>query len=265
MSVVLVGGVAQLYQGDLDAGRLAVERLSAEDLGSHVVVEELSYGAIAVMQRLEELQPEALILVGAAERGRPPAAVERRRIDAPELEPDDVQTAVWGAVTGYVGIDLLVDVAAGFDVLPRRTVAVEIEPVSTEPSTELTPEGDAALDEALELVRSDARRAPVLALADELRTVVSGGGLGSSAAVDVLRRLLEELDSVDRCGAWGSTFVLRDRLRDAIAAGHEPDGMRALDWSLWWALLEELDRLQPPGDRISGDVSLNGGSGSSPT
>ena len=264
MSVVLVGGVAQLYQGDLDAGRVAVERLGTEDLGPDVLVEELSYGAVAVMQRLEDLRPDALVLIGAAQRGRPPGAVERRRLRDPRRTPDEVQTAVWGAVTGYVNIDLLVDVASGFHALPRRTVAVEIEPVSCEPATSLTPAAEAALARALELVRDEVRRAPVLRLADELRELVGEARPGGAPALRTLRRLLEELDEVDARGEWGATFALRDRLRDQIAAGKEPEGMTALDWSLWWALIEELDRRQPPEGRISSAGSSNGGSSSSP-
>ena len=259
-----MGGVAQLYQGDLDAGRVAVERLSAEDLGPSVLVEELSYGAVAVMQRLEELRPEALVLVGAAQRGRPGGAVERRRIHGPGRTSEEVQTAVWGAVTGYVSMDLLIDVASGFAALPRRTVAVEIEPVSCEPRAELTPKAQAALERALELVRAEVRRVPVLQLAEDLRQVVGRERPAGSAALRTLHRLLEELDEADRSGEWGQTFALRDRLRDQIAAGQAPEGMSALDWGLWWALIEELDRRQPPEDRISSGVSSNGGSSSSP-
>ena len=62
---ILVGGVGELYQGDLDLGRRAVERLGTEDLGPGVLVEELHYGAVAVAQRLEDLRPDLLILIGA--------------------------------------------------------------------------------------------------------------------------------------------------------------------------------------------------------
>ncbi len=264
MTGVLVGGVSLLFQGDLDAGRIAVGRLEEEDLGRDVMVEDLSYGAIAVMHRLVDLHPEALVLVGAAERGRPPATVERRRLHDPGRSSEEVQTAVCGAYTGYVNIDLLVDVASGFGVLPPRTVAVEIEPVYSGPSTALTPQADAALEQMLELVRSEARRAPVLALADRLRESLADQRPGASGATDALRRLVEELDEVDERGAWRRTFAMRDRLREQIAAGKEPEGMSALDWSQWWALIEELDRLQPPESRISSEVSSNGGSSSSP-
>ncbi|MEJ7744110.1 MAG: hypothetical protein WKF73_17155 [Nocardioidaceae bacterium] len=64
-----------------------IERLQAEDLGPGVLVEELHYGAVAVAQRLEDLRPDALVLVSAVRRGRPPGTVERRRLDPPRLRP----------------------------------------------------------------------------------------------------------------------------------------------------------------------------------
>lgn len=152
---VLVGGVAQLYQGDLDVGRLAIDRLLAEGAGAGVIVEELSYGAIAVAQRLEELAPDALVLVGAADRGRPPGSVERRELVDHRPSPEDVQAAVADAATGYVGIDLLVDVAAGFGSLPARTIVIEIEPATTDAAVTLSPQAQGALEEALSLVRAE--------------------------------------------------------------------------------------------------------------
>ena len=153
--MILVGGVAELYQGDLDLGRVAVDRLSEADLGPGVLVEELSYGAVAVAQRLEELRPDALVLVAAQPRGRPPGAVERREVSPPERSPQELQLAVGDAVTGYVTVDLLVDVTTALGVLPARTVCIEVEPASVQPSEELTPDARAGLEDALALVRAE--------------------------------------------------------------------------------------------------------------
>lgn len=159
---ILIGGVAELWQGDLDLGRRAVAVLAAEELGPGVLVEELSYGAVAVAQRLEELRPRTLVLVGAAERGREPGSVERREPSPEPLPVAEAQLAVGDAVTGYVSIDLVVHVAQALGALPPDVVAIEVEPASTEPSEELTPEAEAGLARALELVRAEVRahRAP---------------------------------------------------------------------------------------------------------
>lgn len=158
MTRVLVGGVSQLYQGDLDVGRRVVERLAADGLGEDVAVEDLHYGALAVAQHLQDVRPELLVLVGAEERGRPPGTVERRRVEDPDLSPEQAQVAVSDAGTGYVGIDLVVEVAAALGALPARTVVIEVEPERTSPSEELTESAAAALDEVVEIVREEAGR-----------------------------------------------------------------------------------------------------------
>ena len=239
-----VGGVSELFQGDLDLGRLAVARLLDEDLGPGVLVEDLHYGAVAVAQRLEEVRPDTLVLVGAVRRGRAPGTVERRRIDPPDLSPDDLQAAVGDAVVGYVHVDLVVDVAAGLQVLPPRTVAVEVEPEVVGPGEGLSAPAAAGLATALALVRDEVRRAPLLRLTAELRPLVGRDRLEDSGALRAVRGLLEELVRLDRDGRWGAAFALRDRLRLAIAAGEIGEGMDHRDWGLWWALVEELDRLE---------------------
>ena len=240
---VLVGGVGELWQGDLDLGRRAAEILSGEDLGPQVVVEELHYGAVAVAQRLEELAPEALVLVTAFARGRVPGTVERRRVASSPPAPAHVQLAVSHAVTGYVDVELVLVVAAGFGVLPTRTVVIEVEPERTDLETELSGTAESALARALELVRAEVRRLPVLQLADDLR------GLGcddhdDAPASQTLAGLLEALDLLDREGRWGSAFALRDRLRLQISDGATSEAMTRTDWALWWALIEELDRIE---------------------
>ncbi len=241
---VLVGGVSELFQSDLDLGRLAVQRLRGDDLGHGVVVEDLHYGAVAVAQRLEDLRPTTLVLVSAVRRERPPGTVERRRLDPPELGTAEVQAAVGEAVTGYVHPDLVVEVASAFGVLPPRTVAVEVEPEVTGSGERLSPSAAAGLEVALDLVRTEVSRAPLLDLAAELRSSVSTGRLEESSALSALHELLSELSHLDRDGRWGRTFACRDRLESSIAGSVSSEGMDHRDWGLWWALIEELDRLE---------------------
>lgn len=241
---VLVGGVSQLYQGDHDLGRVVVELLREEDLGPGVLVEDLYYGAIAVVQRLEEVQPSMLILLGTSERGRPPGTVERR-IPAPSTtDVAAIQRSVGDAVVGYVDLELAIDVLAGFGALPFRTVVIDVEPARTESSEELSDEARAALPAVIGLVRQEVGRAPLFELSDRLREAIGEGRLDPSPALRALRELLIELRSAELNGSWGATFALRDRLRMAIASGDTGEGMNHLDWGLWWALIEELDRLQ---------------------
>jgi len=241
---VLVGGVYELFQGDLDLGRLAVERLRAGPLPAHVLAEDLHYGAVAVVQRLQDLRPDSFVIVTAVRRDRPPGTVERRRLYPPPVDPADFQAAVGDAVTGYVHVDLLVEVATGFEALPARTVAIEVEPAHVGPGEGLTPQAALALEQALELVGLEVRRAPLLQLADDLRPLVADARLAHSNALATLRELLGELEQLDREGRWGRTFALRDRFELAIAGSTSSQGMDHRDWGLWWALVEELDRME---------------------
>lgn len=241
---ILVGGVGQLYQGDLDAGRRAVEWLAGEGPAPGVVYEDLHYGAVAVAQRLEELDPHALILVGATSRDRAPGTVERVRVTEALHEAGRIQDAVRNAVTGYVDIDLVVDVGVGFGVLPPRTVVVEIEPETIEPAEELSARGEAALEEAVAVVRREILRVPALDTADRIRSSLAEDRLEPSGALAAMEELLDALDLLDREGRWGRTSAARDRLRRRIADGQTSEGMSHLDWGLWWALIEAIDRLE---------------------
>ncbi len=241
---VLIGGVSELFQQDLDLGRLAIERLQGEDLGPGVVVEELHYGAVAVAQRLEELRPEALILVSAVRRGRVPGTTARGFVDQPQLTPADLQAAVGDAVTGYVHPDLVVEVAAALGTLPQRTITVEVEPAATGSGEGLSGPARDGLEMALDLVRTETRRAPLLSLAAELRRLVAEDRLGDSPGLSALRKLLNELAQLERSGHWGHAFALRDQFRRGIVSSDNSEGMDHRDWGLWWALIEELDRLQ---------------------
>lgn len=154
-ATVFVGGVGELYQGDLDLGRLFVERMGEEPLPSGVLVEDLSYGAVAVAQRLQDLQPRTLVLVGAVARGREPGTVERRVVADLPTDAATVQHAVTDAVTGYVSIDILLIVASGLGHLPEETIVVEVEPESIEPAAELTVAALVGLSGAVDLVRAE--------------------------------------------------------------------------------------------------------------
>lgn len=240
----LIGGVSQLFQSDMDLGRQAAERLAEEDLGQGVVVEDLHYGAVVVTQFLEELEPDALVLVGAVERDREPGSVERRRIENIEIDTEEVQTAVRDAATGYVDMDLVLEVAWGLGALPPRTVSVEVEPSETGPGEGLSAACEQALERALELVREEVRLTPLFDLARMVEESLEGRSLEAAEALDAMQDLLTQLEVRDREGRWGRTFAERDRLKLAIAEGSISERMTHPDWAMWWALIEELDRLE---------------------
>lgn len=219
-----------------------VERLRRHDLGPEVLVEDLHYGAVAVAQRIEDLGPEGLVLVGAEARGLAPGTVTRRRVQVPLA--GDTQEAVEQAVTGYVSIELALRVAAGLGVLPARTVTIEVEPETTEPSEQLSGTAIRALEEVVHLVELEVRRAPLLILAGRLEPMILDARLEGSPSLQSIKELLAELRLLEEKGRWGRAFMLRDQLVLQISNGETSEGMSHLDWGLWWALIEELARLE---------------------
>lgn len=240
----VVGGVGELYQGDLDVGRRVADVLAAEDLGAGVAVEDFFYGAVAVVQRIEDLGPDSLVLVAAQPRGRQPGTLHRRRVPPPRLDAAQLQTAVGDAVTGYVALDLVVEVAAGLDALPGRVVAVEVEPVEVGPGDQLSPGVTTLLPRVVEQARHEARVAPLFVLVDRLAALLADGHLDDAPAVRTLQRLVTGLGEVEGSRRWGHAFSDRDELRGRLGLGQVPEGMDHRDWALAWNLVEELDRLE---------------------
>jgi hydrogenase maturation protease len=256
---ILVGGVGELFQSDLDVGRRAVESLRKEDPPDGVFVEELTYGAIAVTHRLDELRPDALVLVGARdEPGRPPGTVARRVVHELDVDPEAVQGAVLNAGVGYVDLDLLLTVAAGFDALPKRTVVIEVQPEATGPGTDLSASAAAALDRVLQKVRDEVRLAPLFDIAAMVRDSLADGHVAPSPALDAVTALLSAIETLDTEGRWGQTFGEKNRLEQAIAAGADTTGMTHADWATWWGLIEELTRLEAWSVRDLPGADVNG-------
>lgn len=246
---VFVGGVGELFQGDLDFGRLAVERLLEDQQehgpgGPNMVIEELHYGAVAVTQRITELQPSAMILVGAVDRARPVGPVYRTLVEPPELSADDLQTAVGDAVTGYIAVDLVIEVATGLGALPGRTISFEIEPEWVGPGEGLSESASRCLEQVLAMVRREAALVPLMELAAELRSRHFEDKLEPSAAREAMIGLLDDLVLLEHEGRWGHVFARRDDVRLAVTEGRTSESMDQQDWAQWWAMIEELDRLQ---------------------
>lgn len=243
MARVLVGGVATGRRGGL--GRRVVGCLRQEPLGQSVVVELLPQSGAAAAERIAAMAPGALILVGAEARGQAPGTVARRRLGGA------CRTAGGHAGGSDVGMEGVLHVASRHCLLPARTVVIGAEPVVGRTSGEPTEATSAGLAEILALVRTEVRRMPLLAHADDVRAALRDGHVSPSEALDAVSSLLGELAALDREGRWGRAFAERDRLRIAIGAGQLGDGMTYLDWGLWWGLIEELDALQgaEAGDR----------------
>jgi hydrogenase maturation protease len=137
-------------------GIAVVDRLLDHAWSGDVVVEDLSYNPIAVMQRLEDEPPERrftrAVIVGAVERGnRPPGTVAAYRWDGVLPGDEEIQRAVSEAVTGVIALDNTLVVTRHFGGLPEEVVVIEVEPGVQEFGEELSEPVAGVMDGVCEL------------------------------------------------------------------------------------------------------------------
>ena len=147
---ILVAGVGNQLRADDAFGVVVAHRLMAMELRPGVKVVETGIGGIALVQELQEGY-DALIVVDAVDRGRPPGHVMLIALDVPHV--DDME---WGE-----RYDFLADVhlatperalimSKALGVLPDRTFMVGCQPVDAEtPGIPMSPEVTAACDVAV--------------------------------------------------------------------------------------------------------------------
>lgn len=151
---VLVGGVGYRNLSDLSAGPLVVDGLG--DLGEDVEVEDLSYGPIDVLFKLQGRVPyDALVVVAAASRGDPPGTIRHGRWAPQPLDLDALQGRIAEAVTGVISHENLLHILGHFGALPERTVVIEIEPAVPTFGEHVSPAVSYAMERAAALVRTE--------------------------------------------------------------------------------------------------------------
>jgi hydrogenase maturation protease len=161
---VIIAGVGYRNLRDHSVGVEVTDRLESTSWTDDVVVEDLSYNPIAVVQRLEDEPPEQkfqrAVVVAAVERdGRAPGTVAAYRWDGVLPPDEEIQRAVTEAVTGVIALDNTLVVARHFGALPDEVVVVEVEPAVHEFGDTFSEVVGRQLDGVCELVRVLATRA----------------------------------------------------------------------------------------------------------
>lgn len=156
---VLVGGVGYTCLGDLSVGPTLIERLLARSWPPGVVVEDLSYGPIDVLFRLQASPPfSAAVLVTAVLRGRVPGSLHRVRWVSPRPSRDEVQARVAEAISGVISLDNLLCILDHFGALPPEVIVLEVEPLEETWGLDFSPPVLAALDQAEAAIHADVER-----------------------------------------------------------------------------------------------------------
>ena len=161
---VIVAGVGYRNLRDHSVGVEVADRLETEAWPDGVVVEDLSYNPIAVVQRLEdeptEYRFERAVVVAAVERsGRAPGTVTAYRWDGVLPADEEIHRAVTEAVTGVIALDNTLVVTRHFGALPDEVVVVEVEPAVHEFGDTLSEVVAPQLETVCELVRTYATNA----------------------------------------------------------------------------------------------------------
>jgi len=165
---VIVAGVGYRNLRDHSLGVEIADRLETAVWTDDVVVEDLSYNPIAVMQRLEDEPPERrfqrAVVVGAVERsGRAPGTVAAYRWDGVLPADEEIHRAVTEAVTGVIALDNTLVVTRHFGALPDEVVVVEVEPAVHEFGDTFSEVVGPQLDHVCDLVRTMATRSEAVA------------------------------------------------------------------------------------------------------
>ncbi len=156
---VIVGGIGYPDLCDYSIGIEVQERLSERDAPPNVVVEDLSYNPIAIIQRLGDEPPDdrfgRIVVVSAVKRGdRPPGTADCYRWDRVMPVDEEVQRAVTDAVTGIIAMDNTLVIANYFGALPDEVVVAEVEPETHEFGASFSPGVSSAFDRICDLVWS---------------------------------------------------------------------------------------------------------------
>ena len=150
---ILVAGVGNKLRADDAFGVEVATRLMAMDLPEGVTVVETGIGGIALVQELQSGY-DALVVIDAVDRGRPPGHVMLILLDVPHA--DEME---WGE-----RYDFLADVhlatptralimSKSLGVLPDKLLMVGCQPVDAEtPGIPMSPEVTAACDVAVKEV-----------------------------------------------------------------------------------------------------------------
>lgn len=167
---ILVGGIGLPWLRDLDFGAQFIRRVEGEDWPKGVYVEDLSYAGHRVLDRLKELRPSKVVLVGCMPRDVDPAGTIRRYpldLDEPMDDTDaELQERLAEAASGIIDLDHTLRIVRWGKGFPPDTVVIEVEPGDRSFGLGFSDEVEATVDKVLALIREEvaaARPAPASA------------------------------------------------------------------------------------------------------
>ena len=147
---VLVGVIGLPWLSDLDLTMTLAPSVAGLADPESLLVEDLSFPAHRVLDRLLEIEPSRVVLIVARSSFiDPPGTLRRRVLDLTPPPDEEVHQRLVESVTlGIVDVDHILAVARYWKGLPERTVIIEVEPLDRPPE----PGGMEAAEEILAMV-----------------------------------------------------------------------------------------------------------------
>jgi hydrogenase maturation protease len=153
---LLLGGFGVPWQRDVDFGSRFVCCVEDLEWPEDVVVGDLSYSALHVLHRLQELGPAKVVVVTAAvgEEDRP-GTLRRYPLDVEPPPPEEVHQNLGEAVGGDIDLEQMLAVTHYWCALPPGSVMIEVEPADTSLGLGMSDEMAACIDSVLAAVREE--------------------------------------------------------------------------------------------------------------
>lgn len=138
--MILIAGVGYPHLRDMSLGPVLIERLQHNDWPQGVEIADLSYGAIGVLQDLDNRAPyERIIFVAGVKCDRPAGTLHCYRWEHQLPDVDAIQARVAEAMMGVISLEHLLVIATYFGKLPRDVVVIEVEAADDTWGEGLTP------------------------------------------------------------------------------------------------------------------------------
>ena len=157
---IVVGGIGLPWLRDLDFGTQFIRRIEGEEWPEGVYLEDLSYAGHRVLDRLKEVRPHKVVLVGCMPRDVDPAGTIRRyQLDVtPPEDTPELQERLAEAAGGIIDLDHTLSIVRWGKGFPADTVVIEVEPGDRSFGLGFSEEVEATVDEVLALVREEVQK-----------------------------------------------------------------------------------------------------------
>ncbi len=152
---MFIGTVGYHFLRDYSVGPALLPRLRAQAWPDGVVIDELNWGPIAIVQNFEDLERpyDRVVILTAREAGRRAGTVTLRHWRGGLPDAEAIHARVCEAVTGVISADNLLLIGEHFGIWPDETLLVDVEPGIEEAGEAFTPAVEAAVPAVLDAVR----------------------------------------------------------------------------------------------------------------